>query len=231
MKKTFLTILTLAFVLGASQSSYAIKAYNEVTFTGMNTGTVVCVDWLYTNEGAPVTPTTPGVNFYFANNSGGANDYTNNSTWYYYYEIENPVAIDLVAFSLNVFPDSVVSTGWITGITLEDPAFGHIIPGEYEPTVATPQTPDDATFNTGTLAPNVSFDFGSGHDITKGEGSAILFISSNNGPTTKFSSMQNGDTFIGSLPVPLIGTTSIPEPTSLILVGSAVLGLIRRIKK
>jgi hypothetical protein len=60
------------------------------------------------------------------------------------------------------------------------------------------------------------------------EQSTVLFVSCNEPPVFKFSSMQNGESFNGLLPVPQIPQNQIPEPMTLILISSGIASLIVR---
>jgi hypothetical protein len=57
------------------------------------------------------------------------------------------------------------------------------------------------------------------------EQSTVLFVSCNEPPIFKFSTMQNGESFNGLLPVP---KNPVPEPMSMILIATSALGLYIR---
>lgn len=231
MKLKLLTILTAALLFAGMSSAYAVVLMDEATFVGFSTGKSTYVDYYVTDEGPVITPGSYTFNFIH----GDATAYTDDSIWYYYYQIENPEDVSIVAFSLNIFPVTVLSAGWIDGVDLDAAPFNHTVAMEHElsgsPAVSGPTSPADASFNPGGIAPNVSYDFDSPtNNLTKNEFSTVLFISCKFDPTFKFSTMQNGETFNGSLPVPT-SPLSIPEPMSMILFGGSIVGLVIKKRK
>jgi len=97
---------------------------------------------------------------------------------------------------------------------------------EATPWAAGPTDPTGAVFNSGGIAPNVSYDFDAPtNDLTLDEFSTVLFVTCLHPPVFKFSSMQNGESFNGELPVPM---NPIPEPMSMLLIASSAIGLYIR---
>ncbi|MEW6536588.1 MAG: PEP-CTERM sorting domain-containing protein [Candidatus Auribacterota bacterium] len=224
-----LGILTLAgLILACAVNGSAITVKDEAAFLGVSTGKTNYVDYIYTNDGPILT--TSGATFNFVH--GDAAAYDTDSTWYYYYQVENLFDVDIVAFSLNVNPHTVMSAGWITGVDLDDSlTFNHNgVAGDHETAwVVNAGDPSSAVFNPSGIAPNVSYDFDSPtNDLYMNEQSTVLFLSCVEPPVFKFSSMQNGESFNGLLPVPQIPQNQIPEPMTLILISSGIASLIVR---
>lgn len=218
--KKLLALAALAIVIAAATSSQAVTVKEQSAFVGINTGTTNYVDWIWTNDG-PIVPSSGA--FTFAH--GDAATYDSGSSYYYYYQVEAVNNVDIVAFSLNVNPNTVLTAGFISGVNLDDPlTFNHNgVAGDNEAAVIGPVDPTGVTFNSGGLAPNVSFDFDSPtNDLNLNEYSTVLFITCLQPPVMKFSSMQNGDTFVGSLPVP---QNPIPEPMTMLLTAISAIGL------
>lgn len=242
MKKQHSSIMLGALLLlSIPKHSFSETVKGQASMNGYFTGLTDYIDYLYTSEG-PVVNSNEAV-FHFA--YGSAADYDVASTYHYYYQIENIHDLSLVAFSINVYPGSVASVGWIDGMNLDDMnTFDHNnVTGDVE--IAwngSPVSPQSARLNPNGLAPNVSFDFDadSGNRIEPYQQSAVLFISGIQNPSFFFTAMQDAEAFTGKLPAPgLIAETTfggnpnnapnIPEPATMMLVsaGAGVL-LIRR---
>ncbi|MEW6536589.1 MAG: PEP-CTERM sorting domain-containing protein [Candidatus Auribacterota bacterium] len=224
MKK--MGILALAsLIMACATNGSAITVKGEADFLGVSTGLHNYVDYMYTSDGPVLTTSQATFNFVH----GNANGYDVASTWHYYYQVENLLDVDIVAFSLNVDPNTIVSAGWITGVDLDDAlTFNHNgVAGDHEAAwVVNAGDPSSAVFNPSGIAPNVSYDFDSPtNDLYMNEQSTVLFVSCNEPPIFKFSTMQNGESFNGLLPVP---KNPVPEPMSMILIATSALGLYIR---
>jgi hypothetical protein len=221
--KNILRLATVIAVFSAVTSAQAVTVKGQASFLGVSTATTNYVDWIYTSDGAIVAPSAA---FTYAH--GDATAYTA-STWYYYYQVENVQDVSIFAFSLNVNPNTILSAGFISGADLDAAPFSHTgVVGDVEaaPWVAGPTDPSGAVFNPGGIAPNVSYDFDSpSNDLTLDEFSTVLFVSCLHPPVFKFSTMQNGESFNGALPVPM---DPIPEPMSMLLIASSAIGLYIR---
>lgn len=225
MKKPGILVLA-GLVLACATTANAVLVKGEAEFKGVSTGLMNYVDYIYTDEGPILT--TSGATFNFVH--GNATTYDVDSSWHYYYQVENFLDVQIVAFSLNVDPNTILSAGWITGVDLDDvTTFDHNgVAGDHEAAwVAGPTDPKSAVFSAGGLAPNVSYDFDktSGFELTMNEFSTVLFVSCDQPPIFKFSAMQNGESFNGKLPVP---QNPVPEPMSMILIAASALGLYIR---
>lgn len=224
----FATAATLiSLIMSASSQALVIKG--QATYFGIGKGYSAYVDYMYTDEGPILTTADATFNFIH----GDANAYDLGSTYHYYYQVENIHDINIVAFSMNINPSAILSAGWIHNVDLDDVAtFNHNgIPGDVEVSwLNGPTDPADASFNSSGVAPNLSFDFDRDQNcsLDNREFSTVLFISALTPPTSKFSSMQNGEVFVGSLPTPIIPPSSIPEPLTLILTACSAIALYLR---
>ncbi|MEW6534650.1 MAG: PEP-CTERM sorting domain-containing protein [Candidatus Auribacterota bacterium] len=225
MNKKLCMALASGLVLLSLSSAQALTVKGETAFAGVSTGTTNYVDYIYTDEG-PILETTDAT-FNFV--KGTAAEYDTGSAWHYYYQVENHHLVDIVAFSLNVFPGTVLTAGWIAAVNIDDAAtFDHNgVAGDHEAAwVAGPTDPSDVLFNPSGIAPNISYDFDTPtNNLTVNEYSTVLFISCDQPAGFKFSTMQNGESYNGLLPVP---RNPVPEPISMVLLASSVLGIFLR---
>lgn len=220
MKKRIFVLSLLMLLLSSGAHGIVIK--EEARFVGFSTGLTVYVDYMVTDEGSPLSPGgTADFEFVY----GDENAYSD-SSWYYFYQFENPIDVNIHAFSLNVYPDSVLSAGWISDVDLDEMPFNHTgVAGDHESTSVT-VNPDNATFSPGGLLPNLSFDFDT--SINLSQHSTVLFLTSLTPPGSKFSTAQNGDSFNGQLPVPIQSQPIIPEPLSVLLLAAGISALLFR---
>lgn len=232
MNKLLYAFPSLIILAVMSYNVEAVTVYGETEMIAVNPGACCSnyVDWVYT-DGTPLLAADSS--FTFCSCAGGAMEYTN-SAWYYYYQVENfngDISTRIQAFQINVDPAAVITVGFISGADLDSGPFNHNIMGDHESALFTTlQAPLQARYESGTMCPCATFDFDAPSHLLDHEESVVLFISGKSDPDFFFSSMQNGNTWIGDVPGP--GTpTSVPEPFSAILVAIGSIGLGLRSKK
>ncbi len=218
--KKFLTLVISLLVLVTAGTAWSITTMGEAEFKGILTGLKNYVDWIVTNDGPIVT--TAQETFVFVH--GNANLYDTGSIYYYYYQFENYHNDNIVAFSLNVNPNTVLTAGYMVGVDLDAAPFSHAVVGDHEAAWNPIVDPASAVFNPGGIAPNVSYNYDPpGNCLCMNDTSTVMFISCLEPPVFKFSTAQNGESWNGQLPVP---KDPIPEPMSFFILLIGLAGLV-----
>ena len=153
------------------------------------------------------------------------------SAYYYYYQLENDETFNyniLNTLSLDLDPGVVVSAGYIVGLDIDDDLDDdHNIAGEEENNSDGEIAPDQSKFTPIGSTPhqNWQWDLGLGF----GEESTILFLTCMLPPVYSPASALSGSrSYDGELPIPAI---AIPEPMTMLLLGSGVFGVFLRRKR
>ena len=188
------------------------------------TGEIAHVDWI-------VTPTdlTSGQGFtssFFHGDSTGFNS----SKYYYFYQIENTTSSNISTLMLNVNPANIKSAGFLMHVDLDSAPFSHFVPLESETASTGPIDPSSTLLS----IPGVSHVTWMFHVpiIGVGEYSTVLFLSSDVLPQYQLSHIGAGSPALaGTLPAPSLSNVVIPEPLSIMLLGSTIVGIILRRRK
>jgi len=154
------------------------------------------------------------------------------SIYYYYYQLENDNAnsYDVInVLSLDIDPALVVSSGYIIDVDLDiDLLEFHNLTGEVENNTSGKLAPDQSKFIPVGSTPYQAWKWDSG--LFFGEESTVLFLSCllppEYSPTNALSGLRSYD---GYLPIPTLDT--VPEPISIVLLGSSLLALFYKKKK
>ncbi|MCB1196029.1 hypothetical protein KDK77_07575 [bacterium] len=227
MKKSSVLILLVSII--CASSVMALPSLPTLTpFTSpvmgesdfIRPGETARVDWVVTNTDVTASQ---GYSFDFAHGSSATFAASN---YFYFYQLENTTSSNINTLTLNINPANVTSAGFIASVNLDSPPFSHSLSGEVETAIIGPMDPLGTTFS----IPGVSFVswvfiFPS---LLSGEFSTVLFLTSNLPPEYMPSIMDAGaPALAGTLPAPpLADPPPIPEPISVLLIGSAVAGLL-----
>ncbi len=235
MKKIFSAVLVASLFVCVS-SSFAARVIpdGEATFVSMHSGQAY-VDYIVSDT--DLATGIPAANFIFSTIGGVAPPYKGDkaaydaSTYYYYYQIENDNIDSLTTLkqlTLNFFdPAVVISAGFISDADLDDvTTFNHNVAGEHE-NVSSLRDPDTSDFDEVSFPPNQTWAF-SPTELAIGGESTVLFITSDKQPVLTPAYMLDGTPFYGDLYVP---ESEIPEPFSIMLIGSGLVGLIIKRRK
>lgn len=224
---TLLLFLTLIFF---TSSSYAGKVLEgEAPFASLLSGKLY-VDYIVSTTA--LDGGLPAGLFVFSTLNGGpglegTKALYDASSYYYYYQLENnsPACLTTIhQLTLNVDSDSILSAGYILLSDIDDAAtFNHNLAGEHE-NVVIDRPPDESDYDTISFPQNQTWSFSP--ELAIGGESTVLFITSSEPPVFSPAYALDGTPFSGVLPVPeMSDPPSIPEPFSIILMVSAVLGL------
>lgn len=231
MKKSSVLILILSAICASSAMAlpdsslpvltpFASPVMGESDF--VRPGETARVDWVVTN-----TDVTIGQGYVFDFAHGSSATFTS-SNYFYFYQLENTTSSNINTLTLNINPGNVTSAGFIVSADLDSPPFAHSLLGEAETAITGPMDPLGTTFS----IPGVSFVswvfvFPA---LLSGEFSTVLFLTSNLPPEYMPSIMDAGAPALsGTLPAPpLSDPPPIPEPISVLLIGTAITGLLFR---
>ena len=229
MRKFISWILFLSLV-SITSSGLAVKLLEGEAILTSSLSGKVSVDYIVSDT--DLASGIPESSFVFSTIQGSAPPYKGDKTTYddsvyfYYYQLENfsPESLSTIKqLTLNIFADCVCSSGFIIGADLDDiSTFDHNIAGEHE-NVVTVRDPDTADFDDISYPNNQTWAF-SPTELAIGGESSVLFLTSMLPPGISPAYALDGTPYAGELPVP------VPEPFSIILIGSGILGLYIRKK-
>lgn len=247
MRKFFSGLLLLVFLFSAGTvSANSILRIGESLLTKPGSTETAYVDYLVTdyslmdhNSSFVFASTTYPSDPWFPSGVVGSQTAYDNSQFFYYYQLENTSTSNLDLLTLYLEPAFIASIGYIMGADLDDVnTFNHnngvsslveTLSGDHENDGASIDNADSADFDTFDSTPNQTWDFDPamlGRDKFE---SCVLFVTSSRGPIDSTIYSRNGGSWSGEAPTP--PTAAIPEPFSMILLGSGLVGLLIRRRK
>ena len=220
MKKLYL--LFAVFLLSMASSLQAFDISGEALF--VRSGEIARVDWM-------VTDTNPTANMQFSFDFGhGDQTAFDGSTYFYFYQIENTMPSIINTLMLNVNPDNINSAGFLVSVDLDSAPFSHFVALESETATTGPINPTTTTLSVPGVS-HITWSF-SNPQLLEGEYSTVLFLTSNVPPIFQLSHIGAGSPALpGTLPTPPLADVVIPEPFSMMLLGSSLIGLVIRKKR
>ena len=242
-----LDLPALTLTAAADSSEYA-EIYGETTPYNGPYGTYPessplypRVDWIVSNH-ALIGTDDANYNLVFETDSDLPDQATqvtayDGSYFYYYYQVENMNSgRTLHSFNIDL-QDSlvVVSAGYITlangsGVSLDnDLHFNHNLIGEREPSGSSIVVPTGQEFNAGDSTDvdrQMQWDFG---DINQQSTTTVIFLTCLAPAGYTNSGISNSATWNALVPAPTDPDfTVIPEPFSMVLLASAIFGLVAK---
>ena len=244
MKKTlllvlfvFLTNACFALPLPSIPDPFTGTLKGESEFYRSTTGETIYADWIVSTQ--DLASNIDDSNFVFSiltndpGNTRGNKALYNASTYYYYYQLENDNVNNnnvVNAFSLDLDPDVVVSAGYITDVDLDlDLLELHNLTGEAENNTNGEVDPSQSNFTPIGTIPHQNWQWNLG--LGDGEESTVLFLTCYMPPEySPASALSGSDSYDGYLPIPGLDD-AVPEPISIVLLGSSLLALFHKKKK
>jgi len=241
MKKTllcvlfvFLTKVCFALPLPSIPDPFTGTLKGESEFYRSSTGETIYADWIVSTQ--DLASHIDDSNFVFSvltndpGNTRGNKTLYNASTYYYYYQLENDNVSNnnlVNAFSLDLDPNVVVSAGYITDVDLDiDLLELHNLTGEAENNTNGEISPDSSKFTPIGSTPHQNWSF----DLASGDETTVLFLTCFMPPEySPASGLSGAYAYDGYLPIPTLDT--VPEPISIVLLGSSLLALFYKKKK
>lgn len=195
------------------------------------------VDWIVSTTDLATSVSSSqfrfALNLETGTDQGDHTTYANDSVWFYYYQIENTSGNFGTSFSLKLNPATVLTAGYILDVDLDtDLDITHLdtdtgLAGENESAGASLVNFDSATFDPNPPQPNASLNFVPG--LSSGDESTVFFVTCTQPPEYLISELLTGPLGPeGSVPIPL---NPIPEPVSMVLLGSGILGMYMNRKR
>ncbi len=245
MKKMIITIYVIQLIFSTSHlyasqlpvldnASYPLRGESDLEENGLTS----TIDWIVSNTA--LTSNIDQNDFVFAYDfstaypatTGDYNAYQNESSWYYYFQIENTSGRFLVALSMDIYPDAIISAGFILNADLDTDlniTHSNTDPGLSDE-IEIPNAPltnfSIATYDPHPPVPNLAFNVFPA--LPNNYESTIFFISGTGSPEYYMAKLLGGPQGpIGLLPVPV---NSVPEPISLIMFGVGIFGLYGKFK-
>ncbi len=212
-------------------ATYPIHGESDAWFTLDPSPSIPRIDWIV-SQTAIIDATDASYNFVYS--TGNSTDY-NGSLFFFYYQLENvhPTR-DLGRFTIDLQDSLVVLTaGYITdiggnGISIDNAPFNHLVAGETVEANGAFVVPSSQQF-TPVGDRSVAWNFDPKMD--QNESTTVLFLTCMAPPAyTEASTINGGQVWAGKVPAPTDPDFDdvIPEPMSMILLGSAVCGLVLR---
>ncbi len=248
MKKFFSGLLLLVLFSSGSVFAASILRIGESTLTKPGSSENAYVDYLVTdyslmahNSNFVFSNTTYSSDPWFPSGSIGNQTAYDNSQFFYYYQLENASSSNLDLLTLYLDPLFITSIGYIVGADLDNVAtFNHnngvsslveTLSGEHENDSAMIDDADSADFDTFDSTPNQTWHFTP--PMLNGDNleSCVLFVTSSRGPVDSNVYSRNGGNWSGEAPTPPRPEDSVPEPFSMILLGSGLVGLLIKRRK
>ncbi|MDX9703015.1 MAG: PEP-CTERM sorting domain-containing protein [Candidatus Auribacterota bacterium] len=214
----------------------SIVKYESDLFNTLDAGSVPRVDWIVSNY-AIIDANDPNYIFNFEPTLGGATEY-NDSVFYFYYQVENfhssknveRFSIDLQD-SLVVMTVSYLTTAIGGGVDIDNAPFNHNVDYAVNPEASNALKLPSAQIFTASGDRKVVWEFeGANNEITTNTSSTIVIVTCQFEPEYTLGQGMNGGSWGGFVPAPTDPDFDdvIPEPMSMILLGSAVCGLVLR---